>query len=336
MANKNTNYFTGTLATILILIVAFPNIAICIVAIFLIILISAFLFNNNNKNKNNHNNNNNVEPHKISKIIPKNSSYTNDFIYYLGINFDFDDGIDAIDKEDYPSAIKYFTLAMKNHGLIPLDDIFVMRGIAYSKNGDDASALKDFNEAIKLFSFDNPTAFLERGKIFLRQEKYDLALKDFNQAISTDYDFNNNADYYFYRGLLYIKTNKINDAIQDLNKAISLAPAENSETINSCKFLLGKLQEIPPKENNNPIKKNTTSTVKLKTCSKKQLLTLEGFDEEKADKFLEKRLKGQMWYDIDSFAQEFNIQPHEIIMIQNRLKFPLKPKTKLGKRKLDI
>ena len=306
MANKNTNYFTGTIATILILIVAFPNIAICIVSIFLIILISAFLFNNNNKNSNNNNNNNNntiVETQKIPKIIPKNGSYTKDFIGYSGINFDFDDGIDAMDEEDYTTAIKYFTLAMKNHGLIPLDDIFVMRGIAYSKNGDDTNALNDFDEAIKLFSFDNPTAFLERGKIYLRQEKYDLALKDFNQAISTDYNSDRNADYYFYRGLLYVKTNKINNAIQDLNKAISLAPAENSETIDSCKFLLGKLQEIPPKENNKPIKKDTTSTVKLKTCSKKQLLTLEGFDEEKADKFLEKRSNGQMWYDIDSFAQ---------------------------------
>ena len=135
---------------------------------------------------------------------------------------------------------------------------------------------------------------------------------------------------------MYVKTNKINNAIQDLNKAISLAPAENSETIDSCKFLLGKLQEIPPKENNKVIKKNANSTVKLKTCSKKQLLTLEGFDEEKADKFLEKRSNGQMWYDIESFVQEFEIKPHEMIVIQNRLKFPPKPRIKLGKRKLDI
>ena len=95
MANKNTNYFTGTIATILILIVAFPNIAICIVSIFLIILISAFLFNNNNKNSNNNNNNNNntiVETQKIPKITPKNRSYTKDFIRYFGMNSNFTAG----------------------------------------------------------------------------------------------------------------------------------------------------------------------------------------------------------------------------------------------------
>ena len=42
-----------------------------------------------------------------------------------------------------------------------------------------------------------------------------------------------------------------------------------------------------------------------------------------------------MWYDIDSFVQDFELQPHEMVMIQDRIKFPEKPKNKYG-RKIDI
>ena len=35
-----------------------------------------------------------------------------------------------------------------------------------------------------------------------------------------------------------------------------------------------------------------------------------------------------MWYDIDSFTSELNLQPHEIVMLQDILEFPPKPNIK--------
>ena len=38
---------------------------------------------------------------------------------------------------------------------------------------------------------------------------------------------------------------------------------------------------------------------------------------------------------MDLMIQDFELQPHEMLMIQDRIKFPNKPKNKYG-RKLDI
>ena len=329
MAKNNGGLLSGIGAAILVLIAAFPQVAITIAIVIIAIIIFNIIINHKEINQN------------AKKDIYTTSgiqSFSDDLSLYEGLNTDFDKGIIALNNEDYNSAINYFTLAMNRLGMVPKDDIYVMRGIAYSKNGDEINALNDFNMAIKLFAFDNPTAYLERGKIYLRQEKYNLALDDFNTAISMDYTSQKNADYYFYRGMLYIKTNRMDEAMQDLNYAISIAPATNADTINNCRFLLQKIQNMPPKNSNISTKsiKNNNSVVNLNKCSKKQLLTLQGFDEKKVDEFLEKRANGQMWYDLDSFVKEFEIQPHEMIMIQNRLKFPPKPRIKSGKRKLDI
>ena len=69
-------------------------------------------------------------------------------------------------------------------------------------------------------------------------------------------------------------------------------------------------------------------------ATKEELLTIDGFDEDKANKFLSERDKGKIYYDIDSFVNEFGLQPHQMIEAQDRLVFPPKPKNKLG-RKID-
>ena len=86
------------------------------------------------------------------------------------------------------------------------------------------------------------------------------------------------------------------------------------------------------KSEKTPKKTVTNKVIKVKTCTEKAILTLEGFNEEKAKRFIQERSNGKMWYDIDSFVTDFNIQPHEMVMIQ----VPPKPKVKMGKRKLDI
>ncbi len=74
--------------------------------------------------------------------------------------------------------------------------------------------------------------------------------------------------------------------------------------------------------------------IKLESCNKKDLLTINGFDDEKADKLLQERNNGKYYYDIESFVAEFELMPHQMIEIQDRLIFPSKPKNKIG-RKID-
>lgn len=243
----------------------------------------------------------------------------------------YDKGLNDLEAKDFKSAIKNFTKAISsNIAPVPIDDVYVYRGIAYANLNMNAEAKADFSKAIDLFSYDNSTAYLERGKIFLKEKDYNKAIQDFNTAIKMNYE--NNGDDYYYRGLAYIQIGERENAIKDLSKAIKLLPQKNNATKDKCLKILDKLKI---KENGAKTTKLSTKIVKLKTCTKNSILTLAGFNEKKANLFIKLRDEGKMWYDIDTFVFEFNIQPHEMLLIQDRIQFPPKPKVKSG-RKIDI
>lgn len=75
--------------------------------------------------------------------------------------------------------------------------------------------------------------------------------------------------------------------------------------------------------------------IDIMSCSKNDILKLDGFNNKKADKFIKERKNGKMWYNLESFVQDFELQPHEMILIQNKINFPERPRNKYG-RKLDI
>ena len=74
--------------------------------------------------------------------------------------------------------------------------------------------------------------------------------------------------------------------------------------------------------------------INIETCKKKDLLKLDCFDKERVNKFLKLRKDGKQYYDIETFAIDLELQPHEMIEIQDKIIFPQKPKNKLG-RKVD-
>lgn len=80
---------------------------------------------------------------------------------------------------------------------------------------------------------------------------------------------------------------------------------------------------------------NTNKTINIEICTKDEIKNITGFSVEKADLFISEREKGNMWYDIDSFVQFFEIQPHEMVEIMDILVFPLKPISKSNARKID-
>ncbi len=111
------------------------------------------------------------------------------------------------------------------------------------------------------------------------------------------------------KGLRKLKDGNFEGAIQDLKQAISLNPNYD------YKQALEKAQE---------------GKIDIETCSKKAILTLNGFDEEKAEQFMNDR-KVMKWYDLESFAKHFNLQPAEYVHNEDKLIFPLKPQAKRGR-----
>lgn len=193
--------------------------------------------------------------------------------------------------------------------------------------------------------------YLERGVKLLQEHNLQKAIIAFSEHLKTAKS--NVGECYFYRGLAYARLKNNQKAVPDLEKAHELLKDTNKEISNNCEFLLSKISvhstkniELESKTNNKVTKKVTSDDIKnkvennkvinLQKCSKKDILTLMGFDEEKASLFINKRKNGKMWYDIDSFVQDFNLQPHEMVLIQDRLVFPPKPNIKIGKRKIDI
>ena len=61
-------------------------------------------------------------------------------------------------------------------------------------------------------------------------------------------------------------------------------------------------------------------------------MSIDEFTEDKIDKFIRDRENGMCWYDLYSFCEYFEFQPHEMVELQDKLIFPAKPKSKLGRR----
>lgn len=249
------------------------------------------------------------------------------------------------DSKHYENLIETCSKMIKKYPKdIMLYEIYTYRGLAYKKLNKINEAFKDFSTAITIGSFtDNSTAYLERGKIYLDRDQYNESLKDINKAI--EHNGGNNGDDFYYRALLHVKLKNLNDAIKDLQEASKLCiDTEYKYEIEQLLENITVANKSSCKESKKTSKVNKTddslltnhnSEINLQTCSKKEILTLDGFTGNKAKKFIKERNNGQMWYDIDSFVKEFEIQPHEMIAIQDRIIFPAKPKNKYGRR-IDI
>ena len=116
----------------------------------------------------------------------------------------------------------------------------------------------------------------------------------------------------------------------------SKKPYEDSSKIQltDAELLKNNLVDTKSPKAKEKIKKksNSTKKIKLESCNKADLLTIDGFDEHLANKFISERNKGKMYYEIDTFVKEYKLQPHQRILIQDRLIFPAKPSNKLGRR----
>ena len=104
--------------------------------------------------------------------------------------------------------------------LAPRAGFYSNRGNLYYRQKKFDLALDDFNEALKINS-NFSTAYSNRGLIYEEQKKYDLALDDYNKAILINSKY---ASAYNNRGNLYREQKKWNLALTDFNEAILIDP----------------------------------------------------------------------------------------------------------------
>ena len=186
----------------------------------------------------------------------------------------------------------------------------------------------------------NPDFLLMKRKYFGAFTKTEIYKKEFaSKKIGLYYDRGHYSKDEFckchYEYALWLKgLGYYNIALRDINKLIELGLINDS--------ILKLQQELEneqlPKQTNQKIKnapKSSSKKINLQNCTVEDLLTIDGFDLSKATKFLKERMNGKVYYDIDSFVEAFELQPHQMIAVQDRINFPPKPINKIG-RKIDF
>lgn len=243
----------------------------------------------------------------------------------------------ALNSNDYKTAEQKLTNVLSLNAYDAR--AYFERGQIRYKNKQIELAKDDFVNATLLEPSNMEYAY-HRATIFMTymdDEAYNIAIEIFSTLILNGYIkdecFNS-------RGECYLAIHQYENALADFEKALKINP--NNETYkNNRKTALSKssadkfdssnLQE-PITETmyeNNAVEEDIK--IDLATCTKEELMKLKVFDESKADDFISTRQTGKLYYDIETLAQDFNLQPHEIIQIQDKLIFPLKPQAKKGR-----
>jgi len=118
---------------------------------------------------------------------------------------DEDAGDAALEKGDNDAAIAAFTKAIDaTEHTARLYYDYLSRGVAYTKKGDNAQAMKDFDEALKLKA-DDPDARFRRAGLRLQEKQYAPAIEDFTAFLDADKDAMdpNRAMAYRLRGFIF-------------------------------------------------------------------------------------------------------------------------------------
>lgn len=152
-----------------------------------------------------------------------------------------------------------------------------------------------------------------RGKLLYENNDLESALEDFDNAIDINED---NAEYFYYRALTLNALDDFDNAKEDLLYAISLS--NDNEKYQTTLDSMIKQNEF----------------LNLATCSKERFAKFTGLNEEKVNKFMERRNNGKKYYDFATFSRDLELMPHEIVTLENRIIFHAKPQNKIG-RKID-
>lgn len=131
----------------------------------------------------------------------------------------FEQGVTALDAEDYPAAVEAFTRAYRL-SLGDLAQVLLYRGEAYFCMGAYDRALEDFEESIERQPR-NPEAYNEHGNILRFQGEFARAIQDFTSALAFDPD---HYEATYNRALAYEASGHLPEAEADLTRTLDLNP----------------------------------------------------------------------------------------------------------------
>jgi len=143
---------------------------------------------------------------------------------------------EALGITDVEKAIAEFTQAIK---LNPNDDTaknklagaYYIRGLTFTSKGEDARAIEDYNEAIKIMP-DYLLAIKRRGYASLEIGNYDQAIKDFEKMIQLEPDNTQPkqglASAYMKRGIAYDEKGDCARAAADFEMVLKFKPDDNT------------------------------------------------------------------------------------------------------------
>jgi tetratricopeptide (TPR) repeat protein len=122
---------------------------------------------------------------------------------------------------DLDGAIHTFTEALNQSIIsekIPLEVIYLYRGIAYYDLENYLSAIEDYKQALQ-FNSDLVQAYNNLGNAYAEQGNYKLAIENYDLAIQLQPD---DADYFYNRGIARAEQQEYDLAIEDYSQAIQL------------------------------------------------------------------------------------------------------------------
>ena len=203
--------------------------------------------------------------------------------------------------EKYDEAISDYDIAIQ---LEPDNKYgYIYRAYCFERLELFENALNDYKEALYIDPEDTKVYNLKIDCL-LRLNEYSKAISDLNVII--DLLGTKNPNIYKLRAECYEKTEEYDRAIKDYNNAIKLCDvAIYQDLMVFCKGRIRQLEILV-----NPIR--------LSDCSEEEISTLKVFDDIRVKQFIQARKEGKTWYNMDSFAEYFNLQPHEITHVPCR------------------
>ncbi len=127
-------------------------------------------------------------------------------------------GLDALDKKDYPSALKHFDEALE---IFPqYSDALNNRGVVLFRRGDVMGATRTWEEVVKRDS-EYSVGFYNLGLVHLYDKNYKDAQKMFEAAIKVNKKF---PEAITRLGIVYLLTNNRAAALDNFERAYKVAP----------------------------------------------------------------------------------------------------------------
>ncbi len=242
-------------------------------------------------------------------------------------------------NNDYKNALKFAKEAKTIRDDDSIKEILTKLGEMYykeAKNNFQASnydiAQKNIKEALKAITNQKYLYLSEEiQKIYLdktiaiMEKREEGTLEDARICIKKAIELNNKQNY---NDLLMSIESFINNDNFDFSSS-------NITVLISEMGVLMKVSIPEPKDEEEFIKTTEIKEFFLESCTKSDLLAIDGFDEEKANRFISERENGKKYYDLETFAMDFELQPHQMIMLEDKLIFSQKPANKIG-RKVDF